>query len=76
MERSNKTARQMYEELKADPNLPRYAFGRKPMVINVDLQCAYTSVGTYPTAYETDPLQIDYVNRLNAVAREKGFPVV
>jgi len=76
MELSNKTARQMYEELKADPNLPRYEFGRKPLVVNVDLQCAYTSVGAYPTAYETDPKQADYVNQLNAMARSHGFPVV
>jgi maleamate amidohydrolase len=76
MELSNKTARQMYEELKADPNLPRYEFGRKPLIVNVDLQCAYTSVGAYPTAYETDPKQADYVNQLNGMARSHGFPVV
>lgn len=76
MELSSKTARQMYEELKADPALPRYAFGRKPIIVNVDLQCAYTSVGAYPTAYEADRLQIDYVNQLNALARSHGFPVV
>jgi nicotinamidase-related amidase len=76
MELSSKTARQMYEELKTDPALPRYTFGKKPIVVNVDLQCAYTSVGAYPTAYETDPLQVDYVNQLNALARSHGFPVV
>jgi maleamate amidohydrolase len=76
MELSSKTARQMYEELKADATLPRYSFGRKPLIVNVDLQCAYTAVGLYPTAYETDPLQIDYVNQLNALARSHGFPVV
>lgn len=76
MELSSKTARQMYEELKADPALPRYTFGKKPIVVNVDLQCAYTSVGVYPTAYEADPQQIAYVNKLNALARGHGFPVV
>lgn len=76
MELSNKTARQMYEELKARPDLPRYAYGKKPMIINVDLQCAYTRVGEYPTAYETDPKQIAHVNELAALGRRRGFPVI
>ncbi len=76
MELSDKTARQMYEELKADPDLARYPFGQKPIVVNVDLQCAYTSVGAYPTAYENDPQQMTHVNRLAALARRRGFPVV
>ena len=76
MELSNKTARQMYEEIKARPTRPRFGFGRKPALVNVDLQTAYTSVGVYVTAYETDPQQLDYVNDLAELARGKGLPVV
>jgi len=76
MELSNKTARQMFEELRANPGRPRYGFGRKPMLINVDLQKAYTNVGEYVTAYENDPRQMDYVNQLAALARHHALPVV
>lgn len=76
MELSNKTARQMYEELKADHARPKYTFGKKPMIINVDLQCAYTSVGEFSTAYQDNPMQMSYVNALAALGRAKGFPVV
>ena len=30
METSDKTARQLYEEIKANPTRPRFGFGRKP----------------------------------------------
>jgi maleamate amidohydrolase len=76
MERSNKTAREMYEALKAAPPRARFGFGSKPALINVDLQCAYTQPGTYVTAYETDPQQAAYVNQLAALCRARGFPVV
>ena len=62
METSNKTARELYELVKADPNRRRFGFGRKPALVNVDLQNAYTRVGEFPTAYETDPRQIEHVN--------------
>jgi len=76
MELSNKTARQMFEELRASPGRPRYGFGCKPMLINVDLQKAYTNVGEYVTAYENDLRQMDYVNQLAALARHHALPVV
>ena len=76
MELSNKTARQMYEALKKSPDANRYGFGKRPMLINVDLQCAYTQPGTYVTAYENDPKQTEYVNQLAALARQKHYPVV
>jgi len=76
MELSNKTAREMYEALKAAPPRARFGFGAKPALINVDLQCAYTQPGTYVTAYETDPKQAAYVNQLAALCRTRGFPVV
>jgi hypothetical protein len=40
METSDKSARQLYEEIKANPTRPRFGFGRKAAVINIDLQKA------------------------------------
>ena len=74
-----KTARQMYTEVQAAPSRRRFGFGRRAALVNIDLQCAYTQVGTYVTAYETDPRQIEYVNALAAAFRSAeslSFPVV
>jgi nicotinamidase-related amidase len=76
METSDKSARQLYEEIKANPTRPRFGFGRKAAVINIDLQKAYTNVGEFATAYETDPKQLDYVNEISDLARSKNLPVV
>ena len=76
MEQSDKTARQLYEEIKANPTRKRFGFGRKPALINVDLQNAYTRVNEFKTAYETDPRQIEYVNTLADLFRAKNCPVV
>lgn len=76
METSDLTARQLYQALKERPARPRFGFGKRPAIINVDLQKAYTQVGTYVTAYETDPGQCDYINRLSAAVRGLGMPVV
>ena len=76
MELSNKTARAMYEEVKARPGRARFGFGAKAALVNVDLQKAYTAVGEFVTAYETDPRQTEYVNELAALCREHGLPVV
>lgn len=75
MELSDKSARQMYEELKAQSR-PRFGFGRKVAIINIDMQKAYTAVDEFPGAYETDPKQCDYVNEMVEIARAKGLPVV
>lgn len=76
MELSDKSARQLYEELKANQSRPRFGFGRKPAIVNIDMQKAYTAVDEFPGAYETDPKQTDYVNQMVQIAREKGLPVV
>lgn len=76
MEQSDKTARQLYEAIKTKPTRPRFGFGRKPVIVNVDLQKAYTGLGEFATAYATDPQQLDYVNRIAALARGHGLPVV
>lgn len=76
MQTSEKTARQLYAEVKANPTRKRFGFGRMPALINIDLQKAYTCVGEFATAYETDPRQLDHVNQLATEFRSRGFPVV
>jgi maleamate amidohydrolase len=76
VELSNKTARELYEDIKAKPVRPRFGFGQKPILINIDLQKAYTSVGEFVSSYETDPKQLDHVNELAELARAGGIPVV
>ncbi len=76
METSTKTARQLYEALKADPKRRRFGFGAKPALVNVDFQNAYTRPSEFATAYETDPRQIEHVNRLARLLRAHGCPVI
>ncbi len=76
MELSDKSARQLFEEIHANPTRPRFGFGKKPAIINVDLQKAYTNVGEFATAYETHPRQMDYVNELAEIGRAKQVPIV
>lgn len=76
MEQSNKTAREIWNELKANPTRARFGFGLKAALVNIDFQCAYTRVDEFKTAYETDPQQIHYVNQLATAFRAKGWPVV
>lgn len=76
MIRSDKNARQLYEELKAAPPHARIGFGARPALINVDLQRRYTDKAAFKSAYENDPRQIEYVNRLAALFRAQGLPVV
>ncbi len=76
MELSGKSARQLYEEIKLKPTRPRFGFGRKPALVNIDLQKSYTNVGEFVTAYETDPKQLDYVNELADLFRVNHLPVV
>jgi maleamate amidohydrolase len=76
MELSNKTAREMYEAFKAGPRRRPFGFGKRAAMINVDLQQAYTQVGMFATAYETDPSQMDHVNAIAALCRELKFPVI
>jgi nicotinamidase-related amidase len=76
MQLSDKTARQLYAELKAAPARAPFGFGVMPMLVNIDLQCAYTDTARFVTAYETDPRQVEHVNALARVCRRRGFPVV
>ena len=52
---------------KANPNRAKFGFGRKPILINVDLQKAYTRTDLFKTAYETDPKQLQYVSDLRNI---------
>jgi len=76
MELSDKTARQLYELVKANPKRAKFGFGDKAALINVDIQKAYTRTDLYKTAYETDPNQLQYVNEVAGLVREKGWPVI
>ncbi|MES2044255.1 MAG: isochorismatase family protein [Pseudomonadota bacterium] len=71
-----RTAREIFEEVMANPARRKFGFGEKLAIVNVDFQQAYTAIDRFATAYETDPLQIDYVNRISALARAKGMPVI
>ena len=76
MELSDKTARQIWAELKANPTRARFGYGHKAVLVNIDFQCAYTRVEEFKTAYETDPRQIEYVNALARRFRQLQWPVV
>ena len=76
MELSNKTAREIYLEVKSNPKRTRFGFGNKAALINIDPQKAYTRTDLYKTAYETDPKQLDYINLLANKFRKLNWPVV
>ena len=76
MELSNKTAREIYQELKANPTRARFGFGQKAILVNVDPQKAYTRPDLFTTAYETDPRQLEYTNDLAKKFRALDWPVV
>jgi maleamate amidohydrolase len=77
MIRENKTARELYEAVKANPARARFGFGKKLAVVNIDFQQAYTRPDLFPkTAYVTDPRQIEYTNQISALARGRGMPVI
>jgi nicotinamidase-related amidase len=71
-----KTARQLFEEVMANPARKKFGFGEKLAIVNVDFQQAYTRTDMFPTAYETDPRQIEYANTISRLAREMGMPVI
>lgn len=76
MELSDKSARAIYEEIKANPTRARFGFGKKAVLVNIDVQNAYTRPEEFKTAYETDPRQIEYINALARSFRARGWPVV
>ena len=76
MEMSDKTARQIWADVKANPNRARFGYGTKAVLVNIDPQKAYTKVDEFKTAYETDPRQLEYVNMLSDKMRSLSWPVV
>ncbi|MGX6646925.1 isochorismatase family protein [Maricaulaceae bacterium MS644] len=77
MVRSDKTAREIFEEVRANPNRARFGFGEKLAIINVDPQKAYTRPDLFPkTGYVTDPDQLHHINEISKAARLKKLPVV
>ena len=76
METSHKTAREIYLDLKGNLSRKRFGFGKKAILVNVDLQKAYTRPDLFKTAYETDPKQLIYVNELAEQFRNLEWPVV
>jgi nicotinamidase-related amidase len=77
METSDKTARQIFEEVRANPARARFGFGSKVAIVNVDPQKVYTRPDLFPkTAYITDPGQAEYINGISKAARKKGLPVI
>jgi maleamate amidohydrolase len=75
MEISGKTARELFHALHASQG-PRFGFGAKAAIVNVDLQNAYTRPEEFITAYETDPRQLEHVSAISDLARARGWPVI
>jgi maleamate amidohydrolase len=76
MVEDGKTAKQLFEEVMANPARKKFGFGEKLAIVNVDFQQAYTRTDMFATAYETDPRQIDYANDISRLARANGMPVI
>lgn len=76
MQKSNKTAQELYLEVKSNPARARFGFGNKAVLVNIDPQNAYTRTDLYKTAYETNPNQLDYINQLASKFRSLDWPVV
>lgn len=73
---SDKTARQIFEEVRSNPSRKRFGFGDRLAIVNVDPQKSYTRPDLFKTAYVTDPAQMKHINSISALARDKGLPVV
>lgn len=73
----SRSAREIYEEVRANPARKGFGFGTRAAVVNVDFQQAYTRPDLFPkSAYVTDPDQITHVNRISDAARAGGLPVI
>ena len=49
METSSLTARQYWEQVKANPNRAKFGFGSRPAIVNIDVQRAYTDLDAFKT---------------------------
>ena len=72
----NKTARQIFEDIRSNPARKRFGFGKRMAIVNVDPQKSYTRPDLYKTGYVTDPEQMTHINKLSNIIRSKGLPVI
>nr|WP_206046254.1 isochorismatase family protein [Novosphingobium panipatense] len=72
----HRTARQIFEDVMANPARAKFGFGERLAIVNVDFQNVYTRIDEFKTAYETNPRQIEHVNTISRLARAQGMPVV
>ena len=73
---SEKTAREIFEEIRANPARKKFGFGERMAIVNVDPQKAYTRPDLFKTGYITDPQQMSHINELSKALRDKGLPVI
>ena len=73
---SNKTARQIFDEIRNNPSRKKFGFGSRMAIVNVDPQKSYTRPDLFKTAYITDPEQMNHINNISKAARAKGLPVI
>ena len=73
---SDKTARQIFEEIRANPARKRFGFGERMAIVNVDPQKSYTRPDLYKTGYVTDPRQMEHINNISKLARDKGLSLI
>ena len=73
---SEKTAREIFEEIRANPARKRFGFGERLAIVNVDPQKSYTRPDLYKTAYVTDPRQMEHINNISKAARAKSLPII
>jgi nicotinamidase-related amidase len=76
LEHSSLTARELFRALQTAPLRRPFGFGARPALLNVDVQHAYTRPADYRRAYETDPDQVAYIDRLAMAFRAQNLPVV
>ena len=73
---SDKTARELFEDVRSNPARKRFGFGERMAIVNVDPQKSYTRPDLYKTGYITDPEQMHHINELSKLLRAKGLPVI
>jgi len=72
-----RTAKEIFEQIRANPARAKFGFGERLAIVNIDFQQAYTRPDLFPaSAYVTDPDQIAHTNRISALARSRGMPVI
>jgi hypothetical protein len=76
MEMSDKTARQIWAEVKANPNRARFGYGKKAVLVNIDFQRAYTRPGRVQDRLRDRSAADRAHQRAGAALSPLGWPVV